>query len=527
MTYLTDHVSTPTPQTEPMDDRQVRNSAGGYVYGADHWARLERFLILGSEGGSFYAGERDLTKENVDAVKRCLEENWPRAVSVAADVSLNNRAPKNDPAILVLALASTYLKGSDGRGDYLSAAVGEVCRTGSHILMFVSFADKLRGWGRGLRRIVAAWYESRTPDELAYQVVKYRNRYGWTHHDVLHQCHAVVHPTIAEYVKSGTFRQTARLGDPDVAYIYDAVFVHEKGHDALAAVRAGLPREALPTEYLTSPAVWDALLDKMPMTAMIRNLATMTRVGLLVPRSDAAATVVERLADSDYLRKSRVHPIQVLSALLTYRAGHGSRDASKTWTPIPDVVNALDDAFYGSFGNLEVSDKTVMTALDVSASMTWSTIAGVPGLTPRVASAALAMVSAAQFANSDCFAFTSNGTMTHLDVSPRRRLDDVLHEVNRLTAGGTDCSIPMRFASLNNLGYDAFHVFTDSETWSGPVHVSAALRDYRRRVPGAKLAVVAMVSNGFSIADPADPGMLDVVGFDTSTPNALAAFTNL
>jgi 60 kDa SS-A/Ro ribonucleoprotein len=33
-----------------------------------------------------------------------------------------------------------------------------------------------------------------------------------------------------------------------------------------------------------------------------------------------------------------------------------------------------------------------------------------------------------------------------------------------------------------------------------------------------------MVSNGFSIADPSDPGMLDVVGFDTGTPGVIAGF---
>jgi 60 kDa SS-A/Ro ribonucleoprotein len=34
-----------------------------------------------------------------------------------------------------------------------------------------------------------------------------------------------------------------------------------------------------------------------------------------------------------------------------------------------------------------------------------------------------------------------------------------------------------------------------------------------------------MVSNGFSIADPTDGGMLDVVGFDAATPQLIADFT--
>ena len=40
----------------------------------------------------------------------------------------------------------------------------------------------------------------------------------------------------------------------------------------------------------------------------------------------------------------------------------------------------------------------------------------------------------------------------------------------------------------------------------------------------AKLVVVGMVSNGFSIADPSDGGMMDVVGFDASAPALIADF---
>jgi 60 kDa SS-A/Ro ribonucleoprotein len=40
----------------------------------------------------------------------------------------------------------------------------------------------------------------------------------------------------------------------------------------------------------------------------------------------------------------------------------------------------------------------------------------------------------------------------------------------------------------------------------------------------AKLVVVAMASNGFSVADPDDAGMLDVVGFDAATPQVISDF---
>jgi 60 kDa SS-A/Ro ribonucleoprotein len=38
------------------------------------------------------------------------------------------------------------------------------------------------------------------------------------------------------------------------------------------------------------------------------------------------------------------------------------------------------------------------------------------------------------------------------------------------------------------------------------------------------LVVVGLTATNFSIADPNDSGMLDVVGFDASAPNVIADF---
>jgi 60 kDa SS-A/Ro ribonucleoprotein len=92
--------------------------------------------------------------------------------------------------------------------------------------------------------------------------------------------------------------------------------------------------------------------------------------------------------------------------------------------------------------------------------------------------------------------------------------------------GGTDCSLPMRWALERKLAVDVFVVYTDSETWHGKIHPAQTLQRYRERtgIP-ARLIVVAMIANPFSVADPEDARMLDVVGFDTATPAVMADFT--
>jgi len=165
----------------------------------------------------------------------------------------------------------------------------------------------------------------------------------------------------------------------------------------------------------------------------------------------------------------------------------------------------------------------MLLALDVSSSMSWGQVAGVPGLTPRDASAALALVTAATGERHEIVAFTHG--LTPLAISPRQRLDDAINTISGLPFGATDCAQPMLYALREQREIDTFVVYTDNETWAGFPHPAQALRSYRERTQiAARLVVVGMVANGFTIADPDDPGMLDIVGFDTATPDVVSGF---
>lgn len=120
---------------------------------------------------------------------------------------------------------------------------------------------------------------------------------------------------------------------------------------------------------------------------------------------------------------------------------------------------------------------------------------------------------------------SSRSGLTPLALSPRQRLDDAIRTVSGLPFGGTDCALPMLYALEREREIDTFVIYTDSETWAGGIHPAQALRKYREQSGiSASLVVVGMVSNGFSIADPQDQGMLDVVGFDTATPRLISDF---
>jgi 60 kDa SS-A/Ro ribonucleoprotein len=245
--------------------------------------------------------------------------------------------------------------------------------------------------------------------------------------------------------------------------------------------------------------------------------------------------VGERLADANLLRKARLHPISVLMAQSIYKQGHGMK-GSLTWSPVPRIVNGLEKAFYDCFANAPVTGKRFYLGLDVSGSMASGNVAGTP-LTPRDASAALAMVTMrteqdyyiAGFTNgSGRSQWSSRGygtALTPLPLGPSMSLTDAVNTVSGLPFGGTDCSLPMLDALAKRMPVDVFVVYTDSETWAGNVHPNVALQNYRNQMGiDAKLIVVGLVANEFSIADPTDAGMLDVVGFDAAVPQVMSEF---
>ncbi len=546
--YLTNVMSgRHTPQTMPIPgSTQVANSAGGYSFPLDQWQRLTRFMVLGSEGGTYYINEKALTLENANNVLACIREDGVRAVNEILAISQEGRAPKNDPAIFALALAVSH--GDPATRKAALNALPKICRTGTHLFAFAEYVNGLRGWGRGLRRGVAAWYTAMNARDLAYQTVKYRQRNGWTHADVMR----LAHPTPTDETQGAIFKWVTRreeaewardLATPEndaMAFIWGFERAQEaKDVSMILKLIAmyDLPREALPTEWLKEAAVWEALLEKMPMTAMIRSLGAMSRAGLLTPMSASEKIVIERLGNADLLRKARVHPIAVLSALRVYAMGYSLRGQTnrwggyvytapkeQEWTPTPRIMDALDKAFELAFKNVEPANKRMMLGLDVSGSMATGMIAGVAGLTPRDGSAAMAMVTARTESQYSIISFQDK--IVPLNISARMRLDDVVKATDGLPFGRTDCAQPMLYALEHKIPVDTFVIYTDSETYANPsLHPVEALRDYRDKMGiAAQLVVVGMTSNGFTIADPNDAGMMDVVGFDSAAPGVIADF---
>lgn len=552
-----------TYRTRPDADTGLTGS-DAHIHVLDDWGRLNRFLILGSEAATFSAFGKDtkaLVADNAKAVTRCIETDGIRAVDEIVRVSAEGLAPKNDPALFALAIAASV--GDEKVRAYALAALPKVARTGTHLQHFAAFCEQFRGWGRGLRRGIGNWFTSQEVGSLAYQAVKYQSRDGWSMRDLLRLSHPTPpteqHNTLFHWITKG-WESVGEQPHPDralqVVWAFERLKRQQQAGKLTARETArfirdyNLPREAVPTEQLSEKVVWEALLEGMPMTAMIRNLATMTRVGVIAPLSDGTRKVLDELGKPERIHKSRLHPLAILVALKQYSLGQGFR-GSNTWTPVRPVVDALDAAFYTAFKNVTPSGKKWLLALDVSGSMdATGTVAGIETMNAREVSAAMALITAATEPQTYIVGFTSGSYgfsgygsrsrqksaanpghplsmdgLTILDISPRMRLDAVVESISNLNFGATDCSLPMRWAQKNKVEVDTFAVYTDSETNSGPAPAKS-LREYRSAMQrDSRFIVVATQSTNFTVGDPADPGTLNVAGFDSGAPAVMSAFS--
>jgi len=519
-------LGTPAIQTEKARPDQVENNAGGFVFEVSDQARLERFLILGTDGGTYYTSEKKLTKENIAFLQDLIERNEDLVIDVVRAVSMGGRAYRNSAAIFTVAALFTYGK------EKSSQLVEDVCRTATHLFEFAEYVELLGGWGRSKRRAVAEWYTNKTPEALAYQVIKYRQRNGWSHRDLLRLSHPVgLNKRVGNFITGEDKRPAASTTDEeDLGIIRAFKFAQEAQSFSelknMALTERSLPWEAVPTEFHKNVELWKTLFynGALKGQALLRNITRLARLGAfddLVFARDFA----DGLLNEEMIKRTKLHPIQYLLALSVHQIGQVDRKLhvrTKDWRESHIIVDALNEGFYKAFSYVEPANKRTMIGLDVSGSMSSSAL----GLELSCAQIGAAMSMSIARTEPYYAIMGFKNKLTDLGITASMDLNSVLQRTENQTFGSTDCSLPILYAQMNNIAIDTFVIMTDNETWFGSVHPFIALRDYRQRTGiDAKLVVAGLTTTEFTIADPRDRGMLDVVGADANLPKLVSEFS--
>lgn len=508
------------PQTTPLNSQQIKNNAGGYSYEITEFEQLQRFVTIGTIGGTYYVDQNSLTRTNVDSVIKAIKKDGVKAVQIITDIDVQGRAVKKSSALYALALAIKHGDNETRQEAYRS--INKIARTGSHLFeLLQTLNDVGKGWGRGLKNAVANWYTDKTDDSLSYQVIKYRQRNGWTHRDVLRQAHPKSDSKVLTYlVKQGDVENypTRMIEAYETVKKLDFTNKSDKSKGITLIREHRLPWETLPTQALNDPDVWKAFIDSgMPITALMRNLGKMSSIGVFNQEANTR-TVVETLTNQEAVVKARVHPVNVLFASITYNNGHGTK-GSLNWDVNFNVANALDKLFMLSFRNIPKNNLRTLVAIDGSGSMTCYNVNDVP-LTTIAACMAMVHTEANPYTKTITY-----DTKVHKEIKVVGEPIQSLRRQVNFNGGGTDIACPITHAMSMVEKPEVIINYTDYETWAGNYHIEQVWEKYRRMVPNAKLIIVAMTANNIrAFSSPTCEGVLEICGFDPTVPQVIHEF---
>jgi 60 kDa SS-A/Ro ribonucleoprotein len=514
-----------TPQNQPIPGREaemIKGRSGGYMFDAGIWKMLRRCLLIGTAKSTYYAGKQELTEDFVAVVKQAVAEN-PGRVAEEILYASDGRAINNSAPILALVLLSM---GEIPEAKRAFADIfGQVIRTGSHFYEWLNYTKSLRGFGKVVREAGKTWLSREDVKGLAYQLLKYQQRQGFSHRDALRLFHVKppteTHRELFEWVVKGWEDLPADIPSEALAQIWWYEWLKRNPTETHTAIAQGrLTHEmAAPVGKMDKQA-WQLLFQEMPIGAMLRNLGSLTELGVL--RADESANILRVeavLNNKEHLRKGRIHPIDVLKALKTYQSGGKLGRSQKTWQPVSRIVDILEKAVELSFDVVQPTGKVFMHAIDVSGSMSWGVVDSV-GLSCCEIATAMALVTAKAEQNYMIRGFATE--FRELGITAKDSFSSALRKASNQNFGGTDASVAYDWMIKNRFKADVVCFWTDNESWAGSKHPSQALAQYRQKVnPNAKAVYVTLAPYNITLVDPQDPLSWDLAGFDPGTPRII------
>jgi 60 kDa SS-A/Ro ribonucleoprotein len=144
-----------TPQAERSPGtRLLVGGAAVPVWPATAWERLDRFLIYGSERGTYFMRKRTLSVEHAANLRACIAADGPRAVRRIVEVSVLGRVVSNEPNLFALAMCAAF--GNEATHAMALEAMPEVARTRGESRRFERYLESMRGGSpdaaRGVQR---------------------------------------------------------------------------------------------------------------------------------------------------------------------------------------------------------------------------------------------------------------------------------------------------------------------------------------------------------------------------------------
>lgn len=515
--------------------------------------RCRRLLNYYTEGSVYKILGRIYSKEHTGCLVQMLEEK--RGKEILAEVEKYNEDCTPSQKDMLLFTIALCMKSKDNElKQHANKTFLLLCKTARDLFTFLEFHKKLssetcnRGYGRSLKRTLTEWYNRQDPMELAVLTMKEFSYGGWTHKDVISLAHikgkSEGTSIIFKYIMKGMDELKKSEDQPEnVQKVVDYLkTIHTVRHStdehqvARLIEQFSLGKQHVATSLLDSKEVWGALISEMAVAEILRNFNKLASIGFLDSSYENSKKVIEMLRNEEVLQKANVHPIDVLIALSLYEHGKGGK---MTWTRNDAVSEALNFALESTIKNTKPTNKRYLIGVRVGANKKKSTVRGTQALSSIATAAGMAMVTARKEDKVQLVYFADKATQ--LSLTSESSLKEIVEEISKqvlvsaavpLAGSGDvlkppcDLTAPIRWATENRKQIDVFINITDSLDRTGEITPSKALMQYRKELnmPNSKLVTCGLSNANMKTADPHDPRMIDIAGFDATVPSVINRF---
>jgi len=401
-------------------------------------------LLTNTFGNTFYVDQRDLLKEAGEVHDKMLVED-PTFAAKAIGYARNKGFMRTQS---VFGLAKLFYTDK----GLFEQTFDQAIRTPNDLRDFMTIMRSLgwKGGGRCIKRVAGNWLAKKLGEYWAIKYGSAAKPGEWTIKDMMIYLHPKgMNPPLAEYLMG----RSPELADLPQIAAFERLKRATTAKEKIAAITEGrLPHEVATTFAGNDKEVWEAIAPQMPIFALLRNLATLERHGVL----DAnRAMISKKFADPEVIGRSKILPFRFLDAIDHVRS--------------PWARDALRDGLDLSFANLPEIPGRSIVCLDVSGSMSgrYLLIGGI---------FAISLMKKTDY-NGRFFLF--NHMLAEASVSMR---DSILTQAQSIRASGsTRTDLIARWMLQEKEEADNLILITDEQQNRGGPFINA-LDEYRRRV---------------------------------------------
>lgn len=494
-------IGMPQKNTEPFAG-SIANPVGIQAKKSNNLTTLRRYLVLGLYKNMYYSQKEMFAALSalVDEIGNSSLVEQQTAVTMAKEIYDNSYYLDQETLFAFFVLASKQY----AMRYYIYKDVVPYLRNGSHFLLFMRLVKELRGFGRGMRTAIEAWYNNKDENDVIFQILKYQKRYGISHKDVIF----LAHPKLASKEVFNVI-----MGNPTSNLMAAIVYRCLQPDTPVSALNAAIREYKLPHEMINpanlSERVWQYIAENnMNFHTALWNL------GAFSSKNYFRNSVIRQAVLKSIQTPPRHYNVfDYMKAYAAYAHGSGMRS---TWTPDKDILKTLEAAFVNIVNDSSVNkyQGKVVFALDVSGSMTFAEngASKFPHTTAAGAAAISLYTLMRTVENYRVLMFDK--TARPCPLTDKMSLSEVTEYMRQASGSSTNHTSVLDYMTAHNMDADVVVFLTDNVTTDGDQNFARAYQKFENSLgKKVRLINIAMTPMNYT-ATFTKAGVIELSGFD-------------